>query len=330
MTHQHSEQIQRYLRWRAERAMSPLGTGGLAQARADRTRVNDIVAGPPSGTRFSRSSGDPSSGTPPMLIAHPAQVRHSAFAVYAHGGGWSIGTADDYASVAAHLAASASMPVVVPDYPLAPEHPFPAAPDAIDRALEACEREPENLGLNDGARSVLIGDSAGGALAITAALAAQRRGRPASALLLAYPATTTLLPPTEVETAWMAGLSRSALEWFLNLYFTGTADRTTPRANPIGDDLSALPPIAVVTAEHDILNQSIDEFVRMARQAGVAVRHRRYAGQIHTFFQLVGITDAAAEAYAYLTRDLDQILQPHHRHHPAGAPDRASPRSAAR
>jgi acetyl esterase len=106
--------------------------------------------------------------------------------VYLHGGGWVVGTLDDYATYAKSLAAATNCAVLLPDYRLAPEHPFPAGLEDTEDALRWTARG--ETGLPAGLPIVIAGDSAGANLATVAAR--RLRGEiPIRLQVLTYPVT---------------------------------------------------------------------------------------------------------------------------------------------
>src|SRR6266481_5271332 len=93
------------------------------------------------------------------LWAKPARPRQGAAIIHVHGGWFNLGTARAYRNFVGHIAASAGADAFIPDYRLAPEHPFPAAVADV----EACYRGLVDKGIN---RIAVVGDSAGGNLAL--------------------------------------------------------------------------------------------------------------------------------------------------------------------
>src|SRR6266511_751996 len=91
--------------------------------------------------------------------AKPARPRKGAAIIHLHGGWFNLGTASAYRHLVGHIAASAGADAFVPDYRLAPEHPFPAAVEDV----EACYRGLVDTGINTIA---VTADSAGGDLAL--------------------------------------------------------------------------------------------------------------------------------------------------------------------
>jgi acetyl esterase len=99
------------------------------------------------------------------------------------------------------------------------------------------------------------------------------------------------------------------MAWFAD-HYAEDADDTDPRLSPIMGDLAGLPPAVVVTAEFDPLRDEGDAYAEALRAAGVEVRHRRFDGMIHGFFDLAALSPAAAEAVRWTGEQLADVLQP--------------------
>jgi acetyl esterase len=206
--------------------------------------------------------------------------------VFAHGGGWVLGTIDSHDPFCRALAAHTPAVVVSVDYRLAPEHPFPAAIDDVWAATQWVARHATQLG---GApeRIVVAGDSAGGNLAAVAALRARDAGLPLALQVLLYPVTDADLASSGYARYGEGlNLTRAKMRWFWECYLDG-ADATHPHASPLrADDLSALAPALVLTAEHDPLTAEGEAYAQRLREAGVPVTVTQYDGQIHGFVRL--------------------------------------------
>ena len=215
--------------------------------------------------------------------------------VYYHGGGWVIGSIDDWDASCRALAVASGCDLVSVDYRLAPEHVFPAA---VDDAYDALVWVASSLA--DGRPVVVAGDSAGGNLAAVAALRARDSGGPALAMqLLVYPVTDHDLDRKSYHqydgTEFI--LNRRDMAWFWDLYAPDPAARANPYASPLrATDLAGLPPAYVITAEHDPLRDEGFAYADRLRAARVPVEHRHYGSEIHAFFTFVNVLDDADKA----------------------------------
>jgi acetyl esterase len=215
--------------------------------------------------------------------------------VYYHGGGWVLGSVDEWDASVRALAVASGCDVLSVDYRLAPEHPFPAAvDDAYDALIWAAGS------LADGRPLVVAGDSAGGNLAAVCALRARDTGGPSLALqLLVYPVTDHDLDRKSYHQydGTELILNRRDMAWFWEHYAPDPAARANPYASPLrASDLSGLPAAYIVTAEHDPLRDEVFAHADRLRAAGVPVEHRHYGEEIHAFFTFVNLLDDADKA----------------------------------
>ena len=220
-----------------------------------------------------------------------------ATVVYYHGGGWVIGSVEDWDAVCRAIAAESGCRVVSVDYRLAPEHPFPAAADdAYDAFLWVAQNLP-----GQGA-TIVAGDSAGGNLATVTALRARDENGPTIAMqVLIYPVVdhdTTTASYAEYADAGLI-LNRAEMDWFWDCYVPDPANRSHPHVSPLrADDHAGLPPAYVLMAGFDPLRDEIDAYVAKLEAAGVPVTVRRFDDQIHAFFGMINIMESADTAVA--------------------------------
>lgn len=211
--------------------------------------------------------------------------------VYFHGGGYCIGSPRSHRPLTTALAAAANASVNVPDYRLAPEHPFPAALDDALVAYRAVMTQTDAI--------VLAGDSAGGGLALALALALRgTRLRPPVGLLLLSPWVDLACTGSSMERrAWRDPmLGRGGLQRWARLY--AGAQLNDPRCSPLHGDLAGLPPVLIQTGTEEVL---YDDAVRLRERladAGVEVELREYAGLWHDFQMHAGLLREADEALA--------------------------------
>jgi acetyl esterase len=262
-----------------------------------------------------------SGGFVPVRVLVPVE-RPRGVIVYYHGGGWVIGGLDDFDKLGRQLAQRTGCTVILVDYRLAPEYRFPTAVDDSWAALRwADEHRAELAGPGpDGAPAPLIvaGDSAGGNLSAVMAMRARAAGGPRIALqVLAYPVTDCDLEATSYrDPANQLMLSRESMVWFWDHYAPEPEARLHPDASPLRSaNFAALPPAVILTAEHDVLRDEGELYATRLLKAGVPVRHRRFAGQMHGFFTMVDVLPGADEALGYVTAAIEEHLAAE----PAGA-----------
>ncbi|MGW1743023.1 alpha/beta hydrolase [Nocardia sp. NPDC001965] len=210
--------------------------------------------------------------------------------VFAHGGGFVFCDLDSHDEFCRSMAEGVGAVVVSVDYRLAPEHPAPAAHEDMYAAVVWVAEHATEYG-GDPAALVVAGDSAGGNLAATVALAARDRGGPPiAAQLLLYPVIDDDFD-TESYRRFGTGYynTAAAMRWYWRQYAPhGTGD---PRLIPTrADSLTGLPPAVVITAELDPPCSSGDGYARLLGEAGVAVSHRRYDGLFHGFLTIPALS----------------------------------------
>jgi acetyl esterase len=209
--------------------------------------------------------------------------------VFYHGGGFVIGDLETHDPYCAEAARILDMPVISVDYRLAPEHPFPAAPEDCEAATRWVADNLPCTGL------VLSGDSAGGNLAIVTALTL--RDKPASKPVFAihpiYPAVST-------HNDWQSYrdfkdgylLTEASMIWFGEQYQWGEDDY---RAAPLNFPVEGLPPTLLVTAGLDPLRDQGRAYAAKLIEAGVPTSFREGHGTIHGYICLAQALPSARD-----------------------------------
>jgi monoterpene epsilon-lactone hydrolase len=226
-------------------------------------------------------------GCPAERVTFGASLRPRAV-LYLHGGGYVVGSARTARALAGHLARASGAVVYVLDYRLAPEHPYPAA---LDDAVAAFGHLVDAAGF-DPRRIALVGDSAGGGLAVAAARVLTDSGRRPGALALLSPWTD---PSDAALPARDFVLRRDWLTWCAEQY-RATADRHDPGYAPMHGDLSALPPALIHSATQELLYPQIARFAERAAAAGVDVTSVGLTTLWHSGHLLAGLLRESTEA----------------------------------
>lgn len=209
--------------------------------------------------------------------------------VYYHGGGWVVGSIDESDTLGRKLAERTSCAVVLVDYRLAPEHPYPIAVDDSYAALEWTAAHMDEIAGRE-VPLLVAGDSAGGNLSAVMAVRARDRNGPKIAMqVLVYPVTDANFDrPSYLDPDNQLLLTRESMVWFFDHYIPDVARRAEPDASPLyTEDLSGLPPAVVLTAEHDPLRDEGEAYAERLAAAGVEVNLQRHLGQMHAFFALL-------------------------------------------
>lgn len=235
-----------------------------------------------------------------IQIDRPDSVGPHDPALFIHGGGFVFGGLASHASIARGLALASGMAVITLDYRLAPEHPAPAALDDCLTVLREVGQRRSALGLT-GAAFAILGDSAGGFLALSAALHLTRQGEPLRALGLLYP----MLDPT-LSTASITDLgeghmlTREFLAWAWN---NVTAGRLS-EPGFVEEELATLPTTVVALAECDPLHDEGRALAERLRLLGVNVKLRTEPGMIHGFVGLPQLTPAANQCLTWFAQQI--------------------------
>ncbi len=231
----------------------------------------------------------------------------SPVVLFFHGGGFVIGDLDTHNSLCTELSAELDLPVLAVDYRLAPEHPFPAAPDDCEAAARWLAESPAELdrtvtGL------VTIGGSAGGNLATVTARALCDKPATAPMLLqvLLYPATDESQDGSMVTFAEGHLLTKLAMDWFYSLYQPASGD---PRAFPLHASAEGMCPSIVATAGLDPLQDQGRRIAAKLVEAGVDTVFLHISGMTHDFSSTRKALPSAAAATAKVIAAMKLMLQ---------------------
>jgi len=228
------------------------------------------------------------------LWAVPAQARSGAAILHLHGGWFNLGTAKAYRHLVGQIAARAGAKAFIPDYRLAPEHPFPAAPEDV----LACYRGLAQAGIE---RIAITGDSAGGNLALVLASRVTAGDFAAQAALVAVavmsPITDLSLSGETYETRAEADpfFTRPQVAELVHAYL-GSADPRHPLASALHARCSALPALRIDVGDDEVLLDDSRRYFARAVAAGVDARLDVWMGMPHGFPSNIGTVNASARA----------------------------------
>lgn len=223
-----------------------------------------------------------------IRIYHPVAGQARPVMVFFHGGGFVLGDLDSHDGLARSLALATECIVVSVDYPLSPEHKYPAARNAAYAATTWVAKHAEEIG-GDPTRLVVAGDSAGGNLAAVVALMARDSSGPEIAFqLLIYPDLDFRRSNHSIHAfaGQYGNVGRETQSWFMDHYLNREEEKFDPLVSPLlAQDLAHLPPALVVTAEYDALRDEGEAYGLRLQQAGVNAVVKRYDGMIHEFLR---------------------------------------------
>ncbi|MGF6307597.1 acetyl esterase [Bradyrhizobium sp. i1.8.4] len=227
--------------------------------------------------------------------------------IFFHGGGWVAGDLETHDRQARNLVIETGAVVISVDYRRPPETRFPGAfEDAFTAVRDVVARLAEFGG--DLSRVGVAGDSAGGNLAATTALACRDAGIRLAGQLLVYPvtdATGNFADPAEnakfpsrAENAEGYFLTRATMQWFAGHYLADPAQGADWRVSPLhAKSLAGVAPAVVTTAWFDPLRDEGHAYADALQAAGVPVNYHSGEGLIHGYFGLGDASEAArAEA----------------------------------
>jgi monoterpene epsilon-lactone hydrolase len=232
-------------------------------------------------------------GGVPGLWVLPADRRSDEAILHLHAGWFNFGSARAFRHLVGHIAARAGARAFIPDYRLAPEHPFPAATDDV----LACYK---GLADKDVYRIALTGDSAGGNLALilasrVAGVEAVSNNATLVGVVVLSPVTDLTLSGASYETRAEADpfFTRAQVAELVNSYLK-TADPKHPLASPLQARLSGMPPVRIHVGSDEVLLDDSLRYVERAFAAGVDARVDVWTGMPHGFAGGVGRLKAAA------------------------------------
>jgi salicylate hydroxylase len=285
--------------WRAALTSEHRATGWLGERRG----YDEFVRG-----ELHRADGSgPAAwascdGTRALRVGRPSQDG-APVVLHLHGGGYVMGSAELSAPLAGRLAEAAGGWSLVPDYRLAPEHPFPAALDDVLAAYRWLVREYPRAPI------LVSGECAGGGLALSLALALRDTGGPADRM----PAGIHVVSPfcDLAVSAEQLSLATDSDPWFTRIALVQLAacyihdtDPGQALVSPVRADLSGLPPLLIHAAEPEALFPSAQRLADQARGAGVPVTFSPVADSVHSFvlFDFLPEADRALDEFAAFAR----------------------------
>jgi acetyl esterase/lipase len=266
--------------------------GNPAQARAVFAEMAEMVGAGPTEVELSSLQipvGDAAIGG--RALMPPGKPRGTI--VYLHGGGWVIDGLDTHTPMCRCLAAGSGCQVVMVDYRVAPEHPFPTPLEDADLALAWAGSAFAAEG-----PVVVAGDSAGANLAAVAARRARDRGQDLALQVLLYPVLDSRNDTGSYATRGDGyALTAAEMAWFWRHYLPEPERRSDPDASPLrAETLAGMAPAYLAVAGYDPLRDEGIAYAERLRRAGVPTQLELYEDQMHGFTVLIDVLDAARRA----------------------------------
>lgn len=237
-------------------------------------------------------------GNIPARIYTPDGAGPFPVVVYFHGGGWVLANKQVYDGGARGLSKQAQAVVVSVDYRLSPEVKFPAAWDDSLAAYKWAAANAASI-KGDPARLALAGESAGGNLAVSTAIAVRDAGLTQPMHVLAvYPVgqTGNLDTKSYQDSGTAKPLNKAMIGWFVDKLLAKPEDKTDPRLDIVNAKLAGLPPVTIINAQIDPLREDGALLEVALKKAGVKVKRTVYSGVTHEFFGMAAVVKKAADA----------------------------------
>ncbi|TDB49405.1 alpha/beta hydrolase [Photorhabdus luminescens] len=219
--------------------------------------------------------------------------------VYAHGGGWCVGSLDAWDRPCRKLAESTGCVIFSVDYRLAPENPFPVPLTDFYAALCYITDNAEKFGIN--MQQIAVGgDSAGGNLAVAACLMSRNQKGPAIChQLLFYPALDASME-TDSYDKYGEGyvLTKQMMTFFWQAYISEHNNRTNPLISPANlTHFEGLPDATILLCEYDPLRSEGESYAQQLRDAGVSVQIETIEGMVHGAMHMTAVTPSVEVFY---------------------------------
>ena len=275
---------------------------GMMRGAAARTPYDEIMTrvSPPEGVIY---EADTVGGIKGWWCTPPDELQTGALCHF-HGGWFNFGSAQAFRHLVGHIASAAGVAAFIPEYRLAPEHPFPAA-------IEDAERCYQGLVDRGYTKLAVTGDSAGGNLA----LVLLSRLKQVTALALPAPVgAVALSPATDLAltgASWSDRadadpyFTRSQVTELVSSYLGGL-DPTEASASPLYGNLQNLPPVRIHVGNDEVLLDDTKSYIEKAAALGVDAEADVWECMAHGFLSGAGKFDASNEALAAIGKFLKE------------------------
>lgn len=247
-----------------------------------------------------------SAGGVPSEWVYGNNVSQDRIVIYFHGGGYNWGSCNTHRDLAARLSVASNARVLLVDYRLAPENPFPAA---VEDAMSTYCWLLDDQGI-DANNIVIAGDSAGGGLTLAAAVSIRDKNLPLPAALVCLSPWADLEMSSDTMTN-NAGvdpmLTRKALVFWAKNYIDND-QATNPLISPVHANLNDLPPLLIQAGENEVLLGDAILIDKNAKSAGVDVTLDIWPDMFHVWQAMSRLVPEGQEAINKLGLFIDKHL----------------------
>ena len=240
-------------------------------------------------------------------------VVKDAVIFFTHGGGYISGSCADHRALVGKLVAASGLRLLLFEYRLAPEHPFPAA---LDDTLTAYRWLVEQI--DPGTRIIIAGESAGGGLCLGTLLALKDLAAAGSALPMPI-AGISISPNTDMKLTGKPNHIKGSIEpenmaVYCSKYYVGANDPCHPYISPLYGDLRGMPPLLLFAGTEEGGLDDAVRFAERAKAAGVDARLILGEGQVHCYPLLPDFIPeskrAMAEISAFIRKHMHHTVKP--------------------
>lgn len=291
-----------WLRLTERPALSRATPQTVGRLRKRFERVARLSLHPPRGLRYTWHDM-----TRPVMEIDPGVSDNAPILLYFHGGGYFFGSPNTVRNMVGRIARAARVRALLPVYRLAPEHPFPAAPDdALGVYREVIAAHPERP-------IILGGDSAGGGLALVLLSQITALGLPKPVLTIA------LSPLTDMTASGASIRDNDATEVVLPAermgelatFYLGEADPRDPRASPLFADLTGATPVLITVSRSEIFLDDARRMAKALEDQGVTVDLQEADGLPHVWQMFAGQLPEANQSITRISRAINAALVRH-------------------
>lgn len=290
-----------------EAGFKPFHKMELQEARDGMAALFQMMGPGPQSVSAADHEVEVTGGTISVRLLMPSQTPQ-ALIIYYHGGGWALGTIDDYDGFGRRLAEVTGCAVLLVNYRLAPEFPYPTPVDDAEAAFRWASTAAE-LSLPAGLPVIVAGDSAGGAIAAAVARRSGDVGGPriAAQMLLCPVVQADRRFPSQNDPECQVVIGWDDMAWFWDFYAPNAASRSEPDASPLcAQRYEGLPPSLIITAQYDVNRDPAEQYASNIKDAGVAVELVRFDGEFHAFpaFSALPSSDEAMIAMSKFVKSI--------------------------